>query len=97
MLQHEQVAGTDHRAYAVEVDFDSLLHLGRQWQQKPDKPRRMSRLPLQKKETVALFQRTLVNKWNRGGVDSLRKKAEHAVEQWSRGRDREADWSCTSD
>ena len=31
VLQHEQLAGTDHRAYVIEVDFDSVLHLGQQW------------------------------------------------------------------
>ena len=97
VLQHEQLAGSDHRAYVIEVDLDSVLHLGQQWKQKPSKQKRMPRLPLQKQDTVALFQRTLVNKWSRGRVSQAQKEAEHAVEQWSRGRDQQADWECTSD
>ena len=97
VLQHEQLAGSDHRAYVIEVDLDSVLHLGQQWKQKPSKQRRMPRLPLQKQDTVALFQRTLVNKWRRGHVAQAQKEAEHTVEQWSRGRDPQADWERTSD
>ena len=56
----------------------------------------MPRLPLQKQDIVALLQRTLVNKWKAGHVAQAQKEAEHVVEQWSRGRDPQADWECTS-
>jgi hypothetical protein len=75
VLQYEQLAGSDHRAYFIELDLDTAPHLGAEWKVKPGRSDMLPRLPLQKQEVVALFQRTLVNKWKKNKVQQAQEAA----------------------
>ena len=64
---------------------------------KPGRSDRLPRLPLQKQEVVALFQRTLVNKWKKNKVQQAQEVAQEATAKWMTGGDPVADWEGNSD
>ena len=57
ILQHEKVNNSDHRLYVIDVDMNTMLHLGPQWDKRHvTTDPKLQKLPLGSPKTSSEFQ-----------------------------------------